>query len=84
MSAAVGASAVLSLYRQLLRAVHVYPSSRRGALRESIRDEFRAHRHVADAERRLSLLTQARAGLKELRRYQQLDKNAASWSISHE
>jgi hypothetical protein len=37
-------TAVLGLYRQLLRAVQYYPSVRRGAVYEAVREEFRLNR----------------------------------------
>lgn len=59
-----GAVSPLRLYRQLLRAVQYYPSVRRGAIYDAVREEFRREKHASPEAAHEKL----RLGVMELQR----------------
>lgn len=62
-------SEALAVYRALLRGLRTYPSTRRGALVESVKAEFRAHARETDPAAIQRHMAAARNGLTHLGKY---------------
>jgi hypothetical protein len=69
MSSNVSKADLLHLYRRLLRACQTYPSKNRTAIYQSIREEFRDHVHLQDADKIRQQINVAYKGLSQLHLY---------------
>ncbi len=71
---------VLSLYRQILRAVKYYPSSNKQGMYNAIREEFRDHSNETNTKKIETYLSMASGGLKRLQEYSNAHtKNSVFW-----
>ena len=71
----------LTLYREILRTLEVWPSVRRRAVYEEIQQEFRQNMHESEPAKRAKMLEEAEAGLQSLR--QQCGLNTESNEINY-
>lgn len=75
-------SAMLSLYRLVLRHAAVFPSSKRKGILREIRADFRANASISDAHKAHAAQTRAVDGLHHLRQYSQLNSaNRGAWNL---
>lgn len=72
----------LRLYRALLRALRTFPSSKRGALTEAVKAEWRDGAAETDVERVQRRLSLASDGLARLRSYGADDVSLAGPLVS--
>ena len=75
---------VLSLYRELLRTVRVFPSKKRDSIREDIRITFRERATLVGRKDFENAWEVGVRGLETMQKYTSLDKRASSWSITLE
>ena len=71
----------LTLYREILRTLEVWPSVRRRAVYEEIQQEFRQNMHESEPAKRAKMLEEAEAGLQSLQ--QQCGLNTESNEINY-
>mgnify|MGYP001086776683 FL=1 len=77
-------TAVLGLYKRLLRAAAQYPSKKRDGLLVEIKNEFRRHRTVTDPQQVHRLLQQAQGGLRHLDAFVSMQSQGSQhWSIDY-
>jgi hypothetical protein len=93
----VSRSALLTLYRNILRACETYPSSSRQRLYQAIREEFRENKTLDDSDdnttsnkrQRTKQIALAYQGLSQLRQYSEQslsggNQSSSSWSVTLE
>jgi Complex 1 protein (LYR family) len=74
---------VLGLYRDIMRAVKHYPSSKRDSIAREIVESFHANKGIRDPIKIDAALQQADIGLSELRQWlpRNLEDESGSWSV---
>jgi len=73
---------ILTLYRDLLRTVRIFPSKKRVSIREDIRVTFRERSTLKDEGELASAWEIGIRGLETMQKYTSLDKRATSWSVT--
>jgi hypothetical protein len=81
-SPAPSRTAVLSLYRALLRTVRTFPSKKRGAIRADIVLTMRENAALAAPAALAQAWEVGVRGLETMSKYTSLDKRAPDWSIT--
>jgi hypothetical protein len=80
---------LLQLYRKLLRACETYPSMKRLSIYQSIREEWRENKDLAQKEKLDKQIAIAYKGLQQLRQFDEQTMTggktgSANWSVTLE
>lgn len=75
---------IINLYRDILRAAKVFPSSKREKIIIEIKREFRANKLEEDSAKLDVYINIAKKGLQQLSMYTNLPRNSSSWSVDLE
>lgn len=75
---------ILQLYRHILRYAKHYPSRKRDAIIEDIKQTFHDNKTLEDAQSVQDAIQRAKMGLSELRQWvpDNLQQSDGSWSVS--
>eukprot|EP00884_Botryococcus_braunii_P020885 jgi/Botrbrau1/7480/Bobra.0095s0018.1 len=70
------------LYRHILKAAKVFPSTKRAAVLEEIKSEFHANKGLKDVDAVRKRLQVAVQGLRQLEDFSGLSRRADEWEVS--
>ena len=73
---------ILALYRDILHAAKVFPSSKREKIILEIKREFRANKNEHDSSKLDICINLAKKGLHQLSMYSSLDRRNSSWAVN--
>ncbi|KAI8113280.1 hypothetical protein M9435_003284 [Picochlorum sp. BPE23] len=80
MSNVFSSSAVLTLYRRILKAAKQFPSIKRDDIIKDIKVEFRENRNIADSHEREEKIRIAQRSLEELESYVEMHQSSDTWT----
>lgn len=80
MSNVSSSSAVLTLYRRILKAAKQFPSIKRDGIIKDIKVEFRENRNIADSHELEEKIRVAQRSLEELESYVEMHQSSDTWT----
>jgi Complex 1 protein (LYR family) len=82
-------TALLHLYKKILRSCQTYPSIKRKSIYQAIREEWRDHKNQESKEKIDQKIAEAYKGLQQLRQYDEMimsqgNPNSPNWTVNLE